>query len=125
MHKCDYAASGDVEIEYRNDFLLRKTEQFFRRKGYSLNEMQRFCLERQDKNIMVAGQTGMGKTECIGDLNEMSLEEMWNSPRHQKVKELSNEKWRNGECKNCRAMAYNNIINHINQTLPRYFDPFI
>lgn len=71
LHKCDYAASGDVEIEYRNDFLLRKTEQFFRRKGYSLNEMQRFCLERQDKNIMVAGQTGMGKTEAallwIGD----------------------------------------------------------
>ena len=65
------------------------------------------------------------KEFCIGDLNEMTLQEMWNSPQHQKVKELSNEKWRNGECKNCRAMAYNNIINHINQTMPSYFDPFI
>lgn len=71
LHKCDYAASGETEIEYRNDFLMRKTRQFFERKGYSFNEMQRFCLERQDENIMVVGQTGMGKTEAallwIGD----------------------------------------------------------
>ena len=71
LHKCDYAASGETEIEYKNDFLMHKTKQFFAIKGYSFNEMQRFCLERQDKNIMVVGQTGMGKTEAallwIGD----------------------------------------------------------
>lgn len=62
---------------------------------------------------------------CIGDLNEMTLEEMWNSPQHRKVKERSNAKWLSGACKNCRAMAYNQIINHLQQTLPRDFDPFI
>lgn len=71
LHKCDYAASGETEIEYRNDFLMRKTRRFFEKKGYSFNEMQRFCLEKQDENIMVVGQTGMGKTEAallwIGD----------------------------------------------------------
>lgn len=71
LHKCDYAASGETEIEYRNDFLMDKTKRFFERKGFSFNEMQRFCLERQDENIMVVGQTGMGKTEAallwIGD----------------------------------------------------------
>lgn len=71
LHKCDYAASGETEIEYRNDFLMNKTRRFFEEKGYSYNEMQRFCLERQDKNIIVVGQTGMGKTEAallwIGD----------------------------------------------------------
>lgn len=71
LHKCDYAASGETEIEYQNDFLMRKTTRFFEEKGFSLNEMQRFCLQRQDENIMVVGQTGMGKTEAallwIGD----------------------------------------------------------
>lgn len=71
LHKCDYAASGETEIEYKNDFLMRKTKRFFEKKGFSYNEMQKFCLERQDENIMVVGQTGMGKTEAallwIGD----------------------------------------------------------
>ena len=71
LHKCDYSASGDTEIEYKNDFLLYKTKRFFEKKGFSYNEMQKFCLERQDENIMVVGQTGMGKTEAallwIGD----------------------------------------------------------
>lgn len=71
LHKCDYAASGETEIEYKNDFLMCKTNRFFEKEGYSYNDMQRFCLERQDKNIIVVGQTGMGKTEAallwIGD----------------------------------------------------------
>lgn len=71
LHKCDYAASGETEIEYPNDFLMRKTRRFFEENHYSCNEMQQFCLERQDRNIMVVGQTGMGKTEAallwIGD----------------------------------------------------------
>lgn len=65
------------------------------------------------------------KEFCIGNINEQLLEEMWNSDRHKEVKEISNKKWLSGECKNCRAMAYNNIINKINSTLPAYFDPFI
>lgn len=64
LHKCDYAASGETEIEYENHFLMHKLERFFEGKGYSFNEMQRFCLERQDKNIILVGQTGMGKTEA-------------------------------------------------------------
>lgn len=71
LHKCDYAASGNTEIEYPNDFLIGKTEQFFSENGYRINEMQKFCLEKRDENIMVVGQTGMGKTEAallwIGD----------------------------------------------------------
>jgi len=62
---------------------------------------------------------------CIGNLYEQTLEEMWNSPRHHEVKALSNRKWLNKECKNCRAMAYNSIINNLNASMPNYFDPFI
>lgn len=62
---------------------------------------------------------------CIGNLYEKALEDMWNSEQHKRVKEKSNKKWLSGECKNCRAMSYNNIINAVNETMPSYFDPFI
>lgn len=62
---------------------------------------------------------------CIGSLYETSLEDMWNSPRHMEVKKNSDEKWRCGSCRNCRAMSYNEIINRWMECMPRYFDPFI
>jgi radical SAM protein with 4Fe4S-binding SPASM domain len=62
---------------------------------------------------------------CIGDLNQQTLEEMWNSERHQKVKELSNAKWQKSECRNCRAMSYNRLIQEMQEGMPKYFDPFI
>lgn len=62
---------------------------------------------------------------CIGNLYEKTLDEMWNSEQHNKVKERSNQKWLSGKCKNCRAISYNNIINSINSEMPNYFDPFI
>jgi len=62
---------------------------------------------------------------CIGDLNKESLESMWNSVTHNKVKDISNQKWMNQQCKNCRAIAYNNIINNLISTMPSEYDPFI
>lgn len=62
---------------------------------------------------------------CIGDLHEETLEKMWNGPRHDEVKKQSDAKWVGGDCRNCRAMAYNDIINRWMECLPTYFDPFI
>lgn len=62
---------------------------------------------------------------CIGNLYDTKLEDMWNSRQHEAVKERSNRKWLSGECKNCRAIAYNGIINEINGKIPSQFDPFI
>lgn len=62
---------------------------------------------------------------CIGDLNTQSLESMWNAERHTIVKENSNIKWQRKECKNCRAMSYNRMIEDMQEHLPKYFDPFI
>lgn len=62
---------------------------------------------------------------CIGSLYEMPLEDMWNSPRHEQVKQRSDEKWQSGACRNCRAMSYNAILNNWMSQLPKYFDPFI
>ena len=66
--KCDHSASGGYEIEYPNDFLedaLNNLLNEFKEKDKSAdwNDMQKFCKENNDKNIIAIADTGMGKTE--------------------------------------------------------------
>ena len=66
--KCDHSASGGYEIEYPNDFLedaLNNLLSEFKEKDKSAdwNNMQKFCKENSDKNIIAIADTGMGKTE--------------------------------------------------------------
>lgn len=67
LNRCDYAASGNYEIEYQNDFLIEKIENL----NYKWNEMQRYLIENRKENVIVVANTGMGKTEgallWIGD----------------------------------------------------------
>ena len=65
------------------------------------------------------------KDFCIGNLYENSLEELWNSERHNEVKEISNKKYSCHKCKNCRALSYNQFINDIIKDLPSKQDSFI
>jgi CRISPR-associated endonuclease/helicase Cas3 len=76
LHKCDYSASGEVPIEHKNNFLNKGLENLLykwklRNNDSSWNELQQFCKENCDKNIIAIAQTGMGKTEAglhwIGD----------------------------------------------------------
>lgn len=62
---------------------------------------------------------------CIGNINEQKLEDIWNSERHKSVKERSNKKWLNGDCRNCRAISYNVIINQHLSIMPGAYDAFI
>ena len=68
LMKCDHSASGGYEIEYPNDFLedaLSNLLNKFKEKDKSAdwNDMQKFCKENSDKNIIAIADTGMGKTE--------------------------------------------------------------
>ena len=68
LMKCDHSASGGYEIEYPNDFLedaLNNLLNKFKEKDKSAdwNDMQKFCKENSDKNIIAIADTGMGKTE--------------------------------------------------------------
>jgi CRISPR-associated helicase cas3 len=68
LMKCDHSASGGYEIEYSNDFLevaLNELLNEFKEKDKSAdwNDMQKFCKENSDKNIIAIADTGMGKTE--------------------------------------------------------------
>lgn len=68
LMKCDHSASGGYEIEYPDDFLedaLNNLLSEFKEKDKSAdwNDMQKFCKENNDKNIIAIADTGMGKTE--------------------------------------------------------------
>ena len=64
LHKCDYAASADIEIEklyngdYDSDF-----KQWFDLKGWELKNYQIEAKKHSDKNIILVASTGAGKTE--------------------------------------------------------------
>lgn len=68
LHKCDYSSSGEIPIEYENDFLNCGLDNLLEKwksenQNSNWNELQKFCKENTNKNIMVVAQTGMGKTE--------------------------------------------------------------
>ncbi|MEF9992349.1 MAG: CRISPR-associated helicase Cas3' [Peptostreptococcaceae bacterium] len=69
LHKCDYNASSGNVAEYPNDFLNKSLEELMKRwqqdnKDSNWNELQKFCMENKEENIMAIAQTGMGKTEA-------------------------------------------------------------
>ncbi|WP_252212811.1 CRISPR-associated helicase Cas3' [Clostridium sp. CMCC3677] len=69
LNKCDYSASGEMVIEYINDFLVSGLNNLlnnWKKKNpkANWNELQEFCIKNTDKNIIVVAQTGMGKTEA-------------------------------------------------------------
>ena len=69
LHKCDYSASADYTAEYKNDFLENVLDNVLntwksKNKNASWNELQQFCMENKNENIIAIAQTGMGKTEA-------------------------------------------------------------
>ncbi|BDR83836.1 ATP-dependent RNA helicase [Clostridium tetani] len=76
LHKCDYSASSGNKAEYPNNFLENGLNNLlinWKRvnKEATWNELQNFCMENRNENIIAVAQTGMGKTEAgllwIGD----------------------------------------------------------
>lgn len=78
LNRIDYAASGDYNVEYPANFLnknMPKVRESWREKSadptIDWNDMQKYVQAHQDENLVVIGQTGLGKTEAgllwIGD----------------------------------------------------------
>ncbi|MBF8983302.1 CRISPR-associated helicase Cas3' [Lutibacter sp. B2] len=69
LHKCDYSASGEIPIERENDFLKCGLSNLLKKwtskdNHSNWNELQQYCKENTNNNIVVVAQTGMGKTEA-------------------------------------------------------------
>ncbi|WP_029067260.1 CRISPR-associated helicase/endonuclease Cas3 [Lachnobacterium bovis] len=68
LNRCDYAASAGNIVEINNNFLLSKIDGMLNEwkevnENAKWNNMQEFCMENADKNLMITAATGMGKTE--------------------------------------------------------------
>ncbi len=69
LNRIDYAASADIAVENRNDFLENGLENLLEswkneNPKSEWNELQKYMKENQDKNLIAVAQTGMGKTEA-------------------------------------------------------------
>ena len=69
LHKCDYSASAGNISEYPNNFLEESLNNLLLKwkdenENASWNELQQFCIENKNQNIIAIAQTGMGKTEA-------------------------------------------------------------
>lgn len=77
LNRIDYAASGGIEVESKNNFLLKSLQdnllEKFKEKDPNAdwNKLQKYMKEHRDDNLIITAQTGMGKTEAgllwIGD----------------------------------------------------------
>lgn len=69
LHRCDYAASAGIPVEYPNNFLESALEELLHRwkmenPDMHWNELQEFCKSHKDDNMIITAPTGMGKTEA-------------------------------------------------------------
>lgn len=65
LHRLDHSSSALLQIEDNTtDNITNYAEQSILNKGYKLNNLQIFAKEKSNKNIIVIGSTGMGKTEA-------------------------------------------------------------
>ena len=62
LHKCDYSASAGIECEYENNFLSDIMTKWKNEK--TLRNLQEFCIENSNGDIIATAPTGMGKTEA-------------------------------------------------------------
>ncbi|MCF8011636.1 MAG: CRISPR-associated helicase Cas3' [Clostridiales bacterium] len=64
LQRIDYAASAELNVETGwKESINQKTTEYMQNNGLKINDLQNFVLNNKDKNIMVIGQTGVGKTE--------------------------------------------------------------
>lgn len=65
LHRLDHCSSADVKIEDdTKEEILDFVEKFMESKNYTLNDLQKYAKENQNKNLIVVASTGMGKTEA-------------------------------------------------------------
>ena len=64
LHRLDHCSSAGIPVEDEtDDEISTVTEEFMENKNFKPNDLQEFTQKNQDKNLIVIGSTGMGKTE--------------------------------------------------------------
>ena len=64
LHRLDHCSSAWILVEDEtSDEISEFVEKFMKEKDFEPNDLQQFVKANQNKNIIVIGSTGMGKTE--------------------------------------------------------------
>ncbi len=65
LHRLDHSSSGHLDVEEDSKQIISDCAiKFIEENNSKKNELQEFTSENQDKNILVIGSTGIGKTEA-------------------------------------------------------------
>ncbi|EMQ2589889.1 CRISPR-associated helicase Cas3' [Listeria monocytogenes] len=69
LNRIDFAASGGIDVELENDFLMDSMDvqlAHFKEENPEAdwNALQKYMMQHQNENIVVIAETGMGKTEA-------------------------------------------------------------
>lgn len=69
LNRLDYAASADICVEVKNDFLQKSLQNMMKKwqeknKNACWNNLQKHMKNSKDENVIIIAQTGMGKTEA-------------------------------------------------------------
>ena len=66
LHRLDYSSSAEMQIEDATlENIAQYVEKFIKEtKNSKLNEIQNFCDENANENLLIIGSTGIGKTEA-------------------------------------------------------------
>ncbi len=64
LHRLDHCSSAWIPVEDETkDEISKFVEVFMKKQNFEPNDLQQFAKANQDKNVIVIGSTGMGKTE--------------------------------------------------------------
>ena len=64
LHRLDHSSSAEIAVENENGQVIEKcTEEFMEDHDFRKNELQEFSQKNQNKNLLIIGSTGIGKTE--------------------------------------------------------------
>ena len=117
---------GKIDHDFTNlDTVFQYRKPYSRSKICHINQMGLLAAVTPEGDVY-PNISEIGKKEfLVGNLYENSFEEIWYGKRHEEVKETSNRRWECGDCKNCRAISYNMIMEELLARLPVQMDPFI
>lgn len=64
LHRLDHCSSAWISVEDETkDEISKFVEEFMKEKNFEPNDLQQFSKANQNKNVIIIGSTGMGKTE--------------------------------------------------------------
>ncbi len=65
LHRIDHSSSAHIEVEETtSDNVAEFTENSMNNKNFKLNDIQIYCKDNSDENLILIGSTGIGKTEA-------------------------------------------------------------